>query len=289
MTFSLRLLPALFAGILLSVQAQSAETLGAGLVAVEPVAAATDLKIHTWETEDPMRTAVIAIETKNALVGVEGPAFKNDFALWKDYLAKTGKPLTALLLSSHPGEGSGWYGKAETLATEAGKASMTNGPVRAMMTNLKTSFGADFEADFMPVMKTLPKDQPVDVAGLRVIAHDAHDGTIFVFPDLKVAYMHMFSRDFHSILPGKAVAEGFIADLEYVKNAGVTRILTSHHEPEDASAIDEKLEYVRFVIKAADEAKDAAAFKAAVKAKYPTNNGDHYLDWSAAGFFPAKN
>lgn len=36
------------------------------------------------------------------------------------------------------------------------------------------------------------------------------------------------------------------------------------------------------------EAKDAAAFKSAVKAKYPAMLGEQYLDMTTGAFFPQK-
>lgn len=261
--------------------------LGEGYVDIEE--STPDVRVHVWETEDSMRSAVLAVESKTGVVAVESPSFVKDFPIWRDYLTKLGKPLAALLVSSHPGSGSAWYGDAPTLATEVGREAITSGSPRAIADGLKAGYGDAFEAQFLTIEKTLPKDAPVDIAGIRVIAHDASDGTIFVFPALKTAYIHMLSHDYHSILPGKAAAEGYIADLEYLKRSGVKRICSSHHEPEDASVIDAKIAYVRDVIRAAESSKTADDFKAAVKAQHPSLKGDAYLDMTAAGFFPAKH
>lgn len=283
----LRTLPLLLAGLFACAGSQAAP-LGAGNVSIEAVKGADDVKIHAWETEDPMRSAVIAIEGQNAILAIESPAFRDDFPLWRDYLTKTGKPVEALLLSSHPGDGSGWYGKAKPMATAAAEKSIQSGPVAAMVKSLRQGFGETFDDVAVKNIETLEKDVPQEVAGFTVIAHDASDGTLFVFPKLKVAYIHMLSADYHSILPGKAAAQGYIADLEYLKKSGVERIYTSHHEPESADAIDTKLAYVRFVIQATEKAQTADEFKAAVKAEYPSYKRDQYLDMTAAGFFPAK-
>ena len=100
----------------------SSVPLGKGTVDVRTYE--TGVTIHAYLTNDAMADSAFIVETQEGLVGFKSPAFVSDIPLWKDYVAKLGKPLKALFLSNHPSDGKEWYGDAEVLTTARSQKAM---------------------------------------------------------------------------------------------------------------------------------------------------------------------
>ena len=95
----------------------------------------------------------------------------------------------------------------------------------------------------------------------------------------------MLGHDCHSIVAGADHADAIIDHLEGYIRRGYDLILTSHYTPEDLKDARAKIAYLEQLKRIAASCPDGAAFKAAVKERYPDYSGENYLDMTAGFFF----
>ena len=274
----------LFAGSALAAGFNSMQEkkLGQGTVQVYDFGA---LKLHAYQTGDPMHDASFLLETTKNLVAMESPAFDADIAEWKSYVGSLGKPLTDILLSYHP-TGGKWYGNAKSHATAKAKQAMTAGATKELVANLSQTFGAGFNTQ-IPAIDSLLKAGANTVGGIDVKIIEAGDGYDIALPAIKVIYTHMLGADTHSILAGQEHIKAVLASLESMKANSYVLILSSHHTPETLADVDTKIAYIKAVQTLAAQSSDRDDFVARVKKAFPDYAGLNYLDMTA-GFMFAK-
>lgn len=243
-----------------------------------------DLKLHAYQTNDPMNDECFLLESEGNLVAIESPAFEKNIDEWKGYVGKLGKPLTDVLISYHPNGGK-WYGNARSHSTGSGRKSIGHGgATRQLAMNLAEAFGREFNTDIPEITDTL-KTGRNEIGGIEFIVTDVADGYEIEIPAINVVYTHMLGADCHSILPGVDVMNATIDRLEGYKTKKFVLILSSHHTPETIADVDAKIEYVKTVKSISEESKDGKDFVLMMKEKYPKLHGENYLDMSAAALF----
>lgn len=102
-----------------------------------------DVKLHAYFTNDPLADVAYIVEGKEALAGIELPAFTAGLDTWKDYVKSLGKPMNDIFIVCHPG-GASYIKGMNVYGTEGAQKSIVSGSTGATTQGLFAAFGADF-------------------------------------------------------------------------------------------------------------------------------------------------
>ncbi len=269
-----------------AMEPSSTVSVGNGDVKVFPLEGG--LSVHLYETKDPLGDYVQLIETKNALLGFDNPAFKKDFGSWGHYIESLKKPLKLVVISNHANDaGPQWRENAPFAAPNNVKEATTAGASKAISDSLSKNFGAEFVSSLGKINETIPLGQQKLLGSVNCIILQDGPGIVLVLPEQKAAFMHMLGADTHSIVGSPEQADKTIALLKQLKKDGVTMVFTDHHKPETGADIDKKIEYLEAVKGLLLKSKTARQFKEAVLQKYPNLLGKNYLDMTCSMNFPS--
>lgn len=242
-----------------------------------------EIKLHAYQTNDPMADECFVLETADNLIAIESPAFDNGVAEWKRYTEGLNKPLTDILLSYHIAGGR-WFGGAATHATQAAKDSITDDPSRQLLNNLKGAFGDNFNTD-VPEIDHILREGENSVGGVTFIITNDHEGYEIAIPAINSIYVHMLGADVHSILVSPEHIAASIAKLEGFKAKNYKLILSSHHTPETLADADTKIAYLKKTGELVAASKNAEEFMEKMKEAFPGYGGVNYLEMSAGAMF----
>lgn len=242
-----------------------------------------EYKLHAYNTADAMTDYAYLIETPDNLIGIEGPAFKDNVAAWREYISAQSKPMQSVLLSYHPNP-STWFGAADNYATNAAMDARTHGEIHALVTNLGAAFGPDFNTQIAETAQPLTNGLNM-VDGVEFIITDDAGGYTIEIPAINVLYVHMLGADAHSILASREHMDALIKQLQEYKAKKYTLIISGHHAPETTAALDEKIAYVKTAKKLAAESENASQFIEKMKATFPGYTGINYLEMTAGNLF----
>ena len=256
--------------------------LGAGVVRVIPLGPIT---LHAWSTGDAMNDQAFLLETGSGLVAIEQPPFRADVVLWRAYAQGLSKPVTDVLISSHPAGGRCFEG-AKAHATAAAARAIAEGATGALAANLGKAFGEPFDPAIVGIDAILEPGACV-IGGIEFVILAAGDGFDIFIPAAGLAYTHMLGADCHSILANQGHMDFFTAQLEALKATGCAMVLSGHHDMEAPTAIDAKLAYVARARELASSCAGAASFKAAMREAFPGYAGENYLEMSAGLIYAA--
>lgn len=240
-------------------------------------------KLHNYATKDVMDDQAYVLETPSNLIGIEGPAFEQNVIEWRDYISTLNKPLEAIFTPYHP-NGGGWQADAQNYATAAAIESRTSGAIYNTIMGLSAGFGDIFPTALIPVNGVIENGAQT-IAGTELVVNDNDGGYTIEFPAIKVLYLHMLGADTHSILGSVEHIDSMIAELEEYKKKDYALIITSHHAPESAAALDAKIAYLKQAKKIAAQSSNAEEFIAKMKAAFPKYAGENYLEMSAGNLF----
>lgn len=241
------------------------------------------LKLHAYQTDDPMGDECFILETGKNLVGLESPAFLPNIADWRQYAEELGKPLTDVLIAYHPAGGK-WYGNARSHATEGAVKAMTTGATRELTESLGKAMGKEFITE-IPKIDSVVKGGENTVGGIVFEITEAGDGYDVAIPSVGVVYTHMLGADTHSILVGVEHMDKVISTLQSFKAKGYRMILSSHHAPESLSDVDTKIAYVVKARELAGLSKTKEDFTHRMKEAFPGYQGEQYLEMTAKSLF----
>lgn len=245
-----------------------------------------DVKLHAYDTRDAMADSVFLLEKDGKLLIIEQPAFyegEKELAAYMDTL--DAKP-QARLLSYHM-SGDSFLPDVPVYTTPQAREYGHHGGGKALIDGFIQTFGAPFDGKISDMDRELPAGE-TRLAGftLRIIpTAEAFDVEI---PEINSVYTHMLGADTHSIIAGPAHADAMLDTLRQFQQKDYRYILSAHHMPEGQAEVAVKIAYVQDIKQLAAASKDAADFKARVKAKYPQYLGENYLDMTAGFFFPAQ-
>lgn len=102
-----------------------------------------DVKLHAYFTNDPLADVAYIVEGKEALAGIELPAFTAGLDTWKDYVKSLGKPMNDIFIVCHPA-GASYIKGMNVYGTEGAQKSIVSGSTGATTQGLFAAFGADF-------------------------------------------------------------------------------------------------------------------------------------------------
>lgn len=241
------------------------------------------LKLHDYATADAMGDHCYVLETADALVAIEGPAFNGDLEAWKKYTAGLGKTMTDVFVCAHP-TGGRWFGKAVSHATASAAKAIAEGGTGALAGNLAKAFGSAFNAELAPIDAAAAAGETT-VAGIRMNILDRGDMYDIFLPEAGIYYTHMLGADTHSILVSPEHMDAVLKQLEDMLASGATLIISGHHDAETRADVKTKIEYVKKIREIAAQSTGRADFVSRVKTAFPGYKGENYLDMSAGFLF----
>ena len=239
------------------------------------------VKLHAYQTGDPLADEVFLVEKAGRFVAIESPCFTASVAALNEYLA--GREAAGVLVAYH-GAGGSFLPDAPKYATANAEEYTRQGGGKALIDQFTTAFGSDFDGSIHPITHTLSEGE-VTIGGIRFVIHQTAEAFDVEIPEINAVYTHMLGHDCHSIVAGSGHADAMIAQLRgYIRN-GYDLILTSHYTPEDLKDAEAKIRYLEELKTIASSCADGESFKTAVRKRYPAYSGENYLDMTAGFFF----
>ncbi len=240
------------------------------------------IKLHAYQTNDPISDEVFVVEKAGKAVVIEPPCFFDNCRELAAYL----KDLTVEgVLVAYHGAGASFLPSVPKYATQNAAEYSANGGGKALIDSFTVAFGESFDPSVHQITNVL-KAGPVTIGGIDFIVHPTAEAFDVEIPEINAVYTHMLGHDCHSIVAGTGHADGIIAQLKEYQAKGFDLILTSHYTPEDLKDAQTKIDYLETLKVIAAASADAESFKAAVQARYPAYSGGNYLDMTAGFFFP---
>lgn len=240
------------------------------------------VKLHAYQTGDPLADEVFLLEKAGRFVVLESPCFSSSIAALGAYLE--GRNVAGMLIAYH-GAGASFLPEVPKYATANAIDYAENGGGRALIRQFAAAFGGAFDSGVHTIAHVL-EEGPVTIGGVAFHIHRTTEAFDVEIPEINAVYTHMLGHDCHSIVAGADHAEGMIAQLEDYIRKGYNLILTSHYTPEDLKDAQSKIDYLKHLKTIAASCQDAETFKAQVKQQYPAYSGENYLDMTAGFFFP---
>lgn len=243
------------------------------------------MRLHAYQTGDPLADEVFVLEKNGAAVVLESPCFFDSIRALEGYLSRLDVEVAGLLTAYHMAGGTFLPG-VKRYATRNADQYGHSGGGKALIDSFTAAFGDAFDHSIHTVTDYL-EEGPVTIGGMDfriTVTPDAFDVEI---PEIGAVYTHMLGHDCHSIVAGAGHADAMIAQLRSYIQADRSLILTSHYTPEDLKDAETKIAYLEDLKAIAAVSRDRDAFRAAVQARYANYGGANYLDMTAGFFFPA--
>lgn len=239
------------------------------------------VKLHAYQTGDPLADEVFLLEKAGQFVALESPCFVDSVAALNQYLE--GKKVAGVLVAYH-GAGASFLPSAPKYATANAVDYSANGGGRALINQFTAAFGPAFDSGVHAIDHVIGEG-PVTIGGIDFIIHQTAEAFDVEIPEINAVYTHMLGHDCHSIVAGAGHADGMIAQLKGYIQTGYDLILTSHYTPEDLKDARTKIDYLERLKEIAARCGDSQSFKAEVQKEYPAYSGENYLDMTAGFFF----
>lgn len=240
------------------------------------------VKLHAYQTGDPLADEVFLLEKEGRFVVVESPCFTDSVAALGRYLA--GREVAGVLVAYH-GAGGTFLPDAPKYANANAAQYARQGGGKALIDQFAAAFGSAFDPTVHPITHTLSEGEAA-IGGIRFIVHQTAEAFDLEIPEIDAVYTHMLGHDCHSIVAGAEHADGMIAQLKGYIQRGFDLILTSHYTPEDLKDAGTKIAYLEELKTIASSCSDGGTFRAEVKKRYPAYSGENYLDMTSGFFFP---
>lgn len=244
------------------------------------------IKIHAYQSKDPLGDETYVLENDKHLVLLESTAFKANNEEWQQYIKSLKKPVAGALMAYHPNDADE-YG-AKIYATETAlKSWQKGGSIYALTENFNKGFGTEVVAGTLPTQaKLLQEGQHVKIGGILFHILPAGDAAYSIeLPQINVVYRHMMGSHTHNILTSPAHIDAEIAAMQQYQKAGYALVLTGHNVPEGQDAVATKLTYLQTIKQLAAENKNKEDFVTAVKKSFRDYQGDNYLMMTADSLY----
>lgn len=240
------------------------------------------VKLHAYGTNDFLGDYCFVLETDTDLIGIEAPAFNDNLSEYNDYIANLNKPMTGILLSSHPtGANTVLYDGVPVYATTAVQAAtQSGGSVKALTDSFVDTFGDGFNANIAKITNII-EPGTVTIGGLDFIISDNGDGYDIEIPAINCVYTHMMGSDVHNILSSKEHIDAMIAQMKSYQDKGIYLALTSHYAPETIDKVAVKVAYLEKAKELIDKSESGDKWIAAMQEAFPGYGGENYLEMSA--------
>lgn len=243
-----------------------------------------NITLHAYRTNDPIDNESFLIETADAIVGIESPAFYDNLDEYIGYIAALGKPMNTLLLPYHPA-GADVYADVSVVGTaEARAAQSGDGAVKGLIDGFVAAFGEDFNGN-IPEISQVVDPGPVTLDGVALVISPTSDGFDIEIPAINAVFTHMFGANVHNILTSIDQVDAMIAQVSRYQEKGYALVLSSHHVPETQQDVSTKLNYLQRTREIIEASNSADAFTSAMNGAFPGYSGANYLEISAGALY----
>lgn len=239
------------------------------------------LRLHAYQTADPLADEVFLVEKEGRFVVLESPCFTDSIAALRQYLA--GRDVAGMLVAYH-GAGASFLPQVPKYATANAVDYAENGGGKALMDQFASAFGGAFDRGVHPITHVIGEGE-ITIGGISFVIHQTPEAFDVEIPEINAVYTHMLGHDCHSIVAGASHADSMIVQLRGYIQRGFSLILTSHYTPEDLKDAQTKIDYLEKLKEIAASCPDGGAFRDEVKRRYPDYSGENYLDMTAGLFF----
>lgn len=187
------------------------------------------IKIHAYQSKDPLGDETYVLETNKDLVLLESTAFKANNKEWAQYIKSLKKPVAGALMAYHPNGAEG-YGTKVYATENALENWQKGGSIYSLTDNFNKGFGKTVVAEKLPAKANLVKEgQYVEIGGIVFHILPAGDAAYSVeLPQINVVYRHMMGSHTHNILTSVAHIDAEIAAMKQYQTAGYVLVLTGH-------------------------------------------------------------
>jgi len=242
------------------------------------------LRLHAYQTNDPMKDECFLLETGRELIGIETPAFSRNLTEYANYVKSLGKPLNHLILVNH-GNGGKMFKNVRVYTTASVQAAFQEGGhSKDLIDNFILEFGADFNGD-IPEATDIIQAGKVVIGGVDFTVVEKKEGFDLEIPAINSVYTHMAGSHTHNILPGIEAIEDMARRMKHFQVKNFALILSSHETPEPYAVLAEKIRYLertKVLIRSSQTKED---FIAAMNEAFPDYAGENYLEMSAGALF----
>ena len=237
-----------------------------------------DLKLHAYETNDPIADENFLLETADELIVIELIGFYDNIQALEEYVQTIGKPINSVIVSYHPAGGD-QYQDVQMYATEGlGEVALVAGFVEA--------FGEAFNGS-LPTAFDLVQPGTMTIGGVTFNVIQTADAFDLEIPAIDVYLTHMVGSNTHNILVSVDQIDATIAQMKDFQAKNYSLILTSHDIPRTIEVAAEKIDYLEKTKEIVVSSENAEAFLQAMKAAFPEYLGENYLEISAGALFAA--
>lgn len=242
-----------------------------------------EIRLHAYQTNDPINDEVFILEKDKRAVVIEPPCFRNNIEELTKYIDSNNLKVEGKMISYHAA-GSSFLPSVKNYGSETSVKYNSNGGGKALIENFTSVFGDAFDGGIAATDEVMTPGK-INIAGIEMNIVSTPDAYNIEVESINAVYLHMMGHDCHSIVAGKDHADAMIKELQKYIDRNFSLILTSHYTPENLKDADEKIAYLQNVKKIASECGSADQFAEAVKKRYPQYSGDNYLNMTAGFFF----
>jgi hypothetical protein len=242
------------------------------------------IKLHAYQTNDPMNDQVFLLEKGDQLVAIEEPCFKDNIRELMTYVAGLDATNLSRVLAYHTASDT-FLPDSPVYSTVKAVTYGSSGPGKAMVQNFVGTFGDDFEPSISTASDYISPGA-VTIGGIRFGVIETEEAFDLEIPEINALYTHMLGHDVHSIVASEEAADVVLYRLESYYDKGFDLLLSSHHAPETPEDLLEKIDYLKTLKRIASVSASGETFKASMQTAFPHYSGDNYLDMTTGMLFP---
>ena len=235
------------------------------------------VKLHAYNTNDPISDEVFIVEKDGRAVVIEPPCFFDNCRELSEYLAPFS--VEGIFVAYH-GAGASFLPDVPKYATQNAAEYSESGGGKALIDNFAGVFGDIFDSSVHKITNIIGEGK-ITIGGIDFIITQTDEAFDIEIPEINAVYTHMMGHDCHSIIAGATHADAVIAQLRGYIERGYDLILTSHYTPEDLKDAQTKIDYLEKLKATAADCNNAEDFKNRMRREYPDYSGDNYLEMTA--------
>lgn len=260
------------------------------LGSIQKTSISNKLNIHTYISSEAQQEVSTIFETEKTLVLLEPQSMQKSAIELKNYIRSLQKPLKGIIVSYH-GAGLDHFPGIPVYASKATIHFMQSGQA-AVLYEAQTQISPAFDTSIkIPDRELLNKAMMIGDIKFEIFYHDndAVPGVDLAIPKAKAFYQHMLGGDSHSVINSPTQIDQILASLIQQKKEKYSLMLSSHHSPETAIAIDQKIIYLEKMKTVISKVINKNDFILAMKTAFPGLKNEQYLDITATTLYPATD
>jgi hypothetical protein len=234
------------------------------------------IKLHNFNTKNPLGDQAYLLETGNELILIELLAFNYNIEEFKNYIQEIGKPLTTIIVAYHPAGANAFPNVRMYASAGLGAA--------ASVPSFIGRFGDVFNPS-LPQTFELVRAGEMEIGGVRFNIIPTASAFDFEIMDINVRFTHMIGSNTHNILPSINEIDRMIALMREIQSKNYSLILSGHDIPRTNEVTAEKIAYLEKTKELVATSSNADTFVEAMRAAFPNYSGENFLLRSATALF----